>query len=1058
MTKILKQVLSAVLCLAFATGISAQDNTRVNVSGTVTDDGGEALPAVTVFEKTLVSNGTQTDAKGHFSIVVPIGAEIVFSSLGYTERKVKVTGKTSSLRIVLEDESLALDAAEVVSIGYGSVAKRDLTGSVAKVDMDVISKSPMVNFDQAIQGRVAGVVVTTADGSLGENASIMIRGNNSLTQSSEPLFIIDGFPSESSFATAMNPEDIESIDVLKDASATAIYGARGANGVVVITTKSGKEGSPEISLNASFSVNRVANKLRLLDAYEFVDLQTDIAENLGSSNMYLNGGYTVEDYRNAQTVDWQDLVYQDAPRLNYSISLSGGSKKAGNRYMASISALDQDGIIRRSNFQRYQGKFSFNQKMGKNLEFSIRGSYSRAITNGTSPTAAQVSGSESGWLMYSVWGYRPTLPLSNIEDTDQLIEDLVDESNGNLGDNRFNPVVSVLNEYRKRVNDVFTVSGALEYKVTPELKVRSSFGYSSNKSRNEVFNNTKTRSGYPGSKSGKGINGSITFSDRTEWLNENTVTYARTFAGKHRLNALAGLTFQGQNASYNGLAANHMTTETLGLNGLHTGDYQTVTPYQREWTLMSYLARVNYSYSYKYYLTASFRADGSSKFPASNRWGYFPSASAAWNFNREPFLKSARHWLSNGKLRLSWGLTGNNRTSTPYDFYSIMNRVQGTSSTYDYVFNDAIVAGYYPSNMANPTLRWETTEQTDLGLDLAFLDNRIRFTGDIYIKNTRDLLFNATLPSSSGYTSAMLNIGSMQNRGLELTLDLIPVRTRKFEWAVNANIAFNKNKVTALNNNQRSLLSKVSWASNFNGQYAYITQVGLPSGLMYGYIYEGTYKADDFDGNGLKNGIACLSSIDKSELRPGDPRYADINDDGVVDDDDRTVIGCGQPIHTGGFSNTFSFCGFDLGVFFQWNYGNDILNANRLVLENAAKRNLNQFHSVTERYDPVKRPDSDIPRAAAEGMNVYSSRVIEDGSFLRLKNVTLGYSLPSTLLQKIRIKTARVSVSAENIFTLTNYTGSDPEVNTKKSVLTPGFDYSSYARARGITASLSLTF
>lgn len=419
MTKILKQVLSAVLCLAFATGISAQDNTRVNVSGTVTDDGGEALPAVTVFEKTLVSNGTQTDAKGHFSIVVPIGAEIVFSSLGYTERKVKVTGKTSSLRIVLEDESLALDAAEVVSIGYGSVAKRDLTGSVAKVDMDVISKSPMVNFDQAIQGRVAGVVVTTADGSLGENASIMIRGNNSLTQSSEPLFIIDGFPSESSFATAMNPEDIESIDVLKDASATAIYGARGANGVVVITTKSGKEGSPEISLNASFSVNRVANKLRLLDAYEFVDLQTDIAENLGSSNMYLNGGYTVEDYRNAQTVDWQDLVYQDAPRLNYSISLSGGSKKAGNRYMASISALDQDGIIRRSNFQRYQGKFSFNQKMGKNLEFSIRGSYSRAITNGTSPTAAQVSGSESGWLMYSVWGYRPTLPLSNIEDTDR---------------------------------------------------------------------------------------------------------------------------------------------------------------------------------------------------------------------------------------------------------------------------------------------------------------------------------------------------------------------------------------------------------------------------------------------------------------------------------------------------------------------------------------------------------------------------------------------------------------------------------------------------------------
>ena len=1055
MKSLSKYFLAAALTLLPVLPSAAQN--RVQVGGRITDDTGAPLPAVTVFEKGRPSNGTQSDMQGRYKITVPVGATIVYSSLGFSEETRKAP-ESGTVDIRMQDESLSLDAAEVVSIGYGSVARRDLTGSVAKVDMDEIRRAPVVNFDQAIQGRVAGVVVTTADGSLGEDASITIRGNNSLTQSSEPLFIIDGFPSESSLATSINPADIESIDVLKDASATAIYGARGANGVVVITTKSGQEGKPEVRFSADWSVSRVSNQMRLLDAYEFVDLQTEIAENMGSSNMYLNGGYTVEDYLEAQTVDWQSMIYRDAPRQNYSISVSGGSKSAGNRYAASVSALDMDGIIYGSNFQRYQGKFSFNQKIGKKLEFSVRANYSRSYTNGTKPTSAQISTSESGWLMYSVWGYRPTLPLSNTEDTDQLIEDLVDESNGDLGDNRFNPVVSVRNEYKKKINDVLTANAGLTYSLTPEIKIKSTFGYTDYKYRSETFNNTKTRSGFPGSKTGKGVNGSITFTDRQEWLNENTVTWAKTLAKKHRLNALAGLTFQGQHASSQGVSATHMTTEALGLNGLHTGEYQTVVPYEREWTLMSWLGRINYSYNYKYYLTASFRADGSSKFPPTNRWGFFPSASAAWNFNRENFLKPAKRWLSNGKLRFSWGQTGNNRTSTPYDFYSIITTTQGSSGTYDYVFDGNIIAGYYPSNMANTTLRWETTEQTDLGLDLAFFDSRIKFTGDIYLKNTYDLLFNATLPASSGYTSAMLNIGSMQNKGLELTFDLIPVRKKNFEWDVNFNIAFNRNKVTALNTNQYSLLSKVSWSSNFNGQYAYITQVGMPSGLMYGYIYEGTYKTGDFDGNGLKEGISYLSSIDKSALSPGDPHYADINGDGIVDDDDRTVIGCGQPIHTGGFSNNFRIYGFDLGIFFQWSYGNDILNANRLILENGAKRNLNQFHSMVNRYHPVYNPDSDIPHAAAQGMNVYSSRVVEDGSFLRLKTVTLGYNLPDKLLRKMRIRQLRVSLAAENLLTFTNYSGSDPEVNTRKSVLTPGFDYSAYARARGLSAGVTMTF
>lgn len=1050
-----RKLLLAALSLLSCAALFAQQ--KISVGGKVTDESGEAIPAVTVFEQGKLSNGTQTDMKGQFSISVPSGAVLVFSSLGYSEETVKVSGK-GPVNVVLKDESLSLDAAEVVSVGYGSVAKRDLTGSVAKVDMDDIRRAPVVNFDQAIQGRVAGVVVSTADGSLGEDANIVIRGNNSLTQSSEPLYIIDGFPSESSFATSMNPEDIESIDVLKDASATAIYGARGANGVIVITTKSGFEGKPEVSFSTSYSLSRVANKVDLLDAYEFVALQTEIYENRGASNMYLTGGYTPEDYKRAPTIDWQDKIYRTAPRQNYNISVSGGNKASGTKFSVTGSLLDMDGIIIGSNFQRYQGKMSFTQKLGKKASFSMKVNYSRAITNGTKPTSAQYSSSESGYLMYSVWGYRPTLTLSKIDNEEMLVEDLTDEEDGNFGDHRFNPTVSVRNEYKKKVADNLTANAGLEYKILPELTFKSTGGYTLYKYRNETFNNSHTSSGYPGALSGKGVNGSVYFTDRYEWLNENTLNYVKTIRKNHRINALAGVTFQEQHSTYQGVSATHLTTEALGLNGLNTGDYQTVTPYEREWGLVSFLARANYSYKYKYYLTASFRTDGSSKFPATNRWGYFPSASAAWNFNREPFLKGAKSWLSNGKLRASWGCTGNNRTSTPYDFYSIITTTQGTSGTYDYVFDNDIVAGYYPSNMANATLRWETTEQTDLGLDLGFFDGRIKFTGDVYLKNTRDLLFNATLPASSGYTSAMLNIGSMQNKGLELTFDLVPVRAKNFEWAMNFNIAFNRNKVTALTGNQNSLLSKIGWSSNFTAQYAYITQVGLPTGLMYGFLYEGVYTEDDFDGNGLKDGIAYLSSLDKSVINPGDPKYADINGDSVVDDDDRTVIGCGQPVHTGGFSNNFRFFGFDLGVFFQWSYGNDILNANRLIFENGAKNNLNQFHSMVDRYDAILRPDSTIPRAGAQGMNFYSSRVVEDGSYLRLKSVTLGYTVPRKVLQKVGVKSVRINLAAENIWTLTNYSGPDPEVNTQKTVLTPGFDYSAYARARGISAGLNITF
>ena len=1044
--------------LALLTGsvwdMSAQNT---DVKGRVTDKAGEPLVAVTVYESGNTSNGTVTDIDGNYTITVPSTATLIFSCLGFEETR-EVVAKRNTINVSLAEEQLSIDAAEVVSIGYGTVSRRDLTGSVSKVDMGEIMKTPVTTFDQALTGRIAGVVVSTSDGALGAEANITIRGNNSLTQSSAPLYIIDGFPSESSMATSLNSADIESIDILKDASATAIYGARGANGVIVITTKQGVEGKPKINFSASWTGSKIANKIDLMDGYEFVEFQTDRYGVYNGTNPYLDEGYTLEDYKDAVWLDWQDEVYRPALTQNYNISLSGGSKEMGNRYNISFSALDQDGIIVKSNFQRYQGKINFIQKIGKKIELNVLANYSRSVTNGVTPTDAQQSSSASGWLIYSLWGYRPVKPLKN-GSIENYMDELVDEDVNSADDYRFNPAKTVRNEYRKTIVDYLNANASLSWTIIDDLVLKVSGGYTMNKRRREEFNGSQTYTGYAGSPSGKGINGAIYWTDQITWLNENTLTWTKHVRRNHHLNLLAGVTFQGQNMDYKGVRAEQLSTEALGLNGLNTGEYQNVTPYERDWTLMSGLFRLNYNYKYKYYLTASFRADGSSKFPADNRWGYFPSAGLSWNFNREEALKNSR-WLKNGKLRLSWGLTGNNRTTTPYDYYAQITTVPGDSQSYDYVFNGQVVSGYFPNNMSNEKLKWETTEQWNVGMDLSFFENdRIRVTADWYLKNTYDLLLQATMPASSGYTSAMMNIGSMRNSGWELSLETLNINHKNFQWNTTFNIAFNRNKVTALTQNQYSLFSAVNWDQRFNSQYPYITQVGKPSGLMYGYIYEGTYKADDFaNGSLLKPGIPYSAATGRSNVKPGDPRYKDINGDGVIDDNDRTVIGCGQPIHTGGFGNSFYFYGFDVNIFFSWSFGNDILNANRLIFENGNIANLNQLASYTDRYDSVKNPDSDMPAIGANDMFVYSSRVVEDGSFLKLRNVSVGYTLPRNVLRKMHFDTMRVYVSADNVWTWTKYSGPDPEVSTRNSVLTPGFDWSAYPRSIGVTAGVSFTF
>lgn len=1065
MQKLLSLITTFVM-LFCATDLFAQG---VTVTGRVIDATGEPLIAVTVYEDGNTANGTMTDIDGNYTLNVSSAkATVVFSCLGFAEVK-EMVGLRKTINVTLAEEQLSIDAAEVVSVGYGSVTRRDLTGSVSKVDMGDIMKASVTNFDQALTGKVAGVVVTTSDGALGSEANITIRGNNSLTQSSAPLYIIDGFPTESSLATAMNSADIESIDILKDASATAIYGARGANGVIVITTKQGVEGKPKINFSSSWTVSHIANKADLMNGYEFVELQNEIFARSGNTNSYLKPSehdlsagietYSLEDYLDeSRWNDWQDNIYRTSFSQNYNLSISGGSKEAGNRYNVSMSVVDQNGIIVKSNFKRYQGKVNFQQKLGKKVTFDFMANYSRQITSGVTPTNAQQSSSATGWLIYSVWGYRPVKPKAQWGEEGDMVDEMIDADVASSNDYRFNPAMTVRNEYRKTIVDYLNASGGITWDILDDLKLKITGGYTINKRRREEFNGTQTYTGYEGSPSGKGINGGIYWNDKMSWVNDNTLTYTKRFNRKHNFTFLAGFTLSGEKFDYKGTYATQMTTESLGLNGLHTGSYQTVTPWQYDWTMMSGFFRVNYNYKYKYYFTGSFRADGSSKFPSTNRWGYFPSAGFSWNINREDWLKD-KTWLSNAKFRASWGLTGNNRTTTPYDFYSQIATLPGNPDSYDYVFDGNIVSGYYPSNMSNEKLKWETTEQYNVGFDFSALDSRIKLTFDWYLKNTRDLLLQATIPASSGYTSAMLNVGSMQNKGYEVTLDLVPVQKKNFSWNMNFNIAINRNKVTALTNDQYSLLRSVSWDQRFNAQYPYITQVGKPSGMMYGFIYEGTYKLDEFNGGSLKDGIPYMTSVGQEKVQPGDPKYRDINHDGLIDDNDRTVIGCGQPLHTGGFGNTFNFYGFDLNIFFSWSYGNDVINANRLYFENGSITNTNQLKSYKNRWT-VDNPDSDIPRVGADiaSMFVYSSRVVEDASFLRLRNVTLGYTLPRKVLRKMNFDTMRFYISGENLWTLTNYSGPDPEVSTRNSVLTPGFDWSAYPRALGVTAGLSLTF
>lgn len=1041
-------LLAVFLCYVFNT----QAQTDRKIMGKVVDTTG-GLAGVSVVIKGT-TNGTTTDFNGVFQLnnVAP-GSVLQFSFIGYKTQEVKV-GQGKTFNITMVEDAQTLDEVTVVAVGYGDVRRRDLTGSIGSANISDLTRTPVANITESLGGRIAGVQVTSSDGGLGDNYDIVIRGVGSLTGSTSPLYVIDGFPSEDSGLSSLHPNDIESIDVLKDASATAIYGARGANGVVIITTKKGTAGKPTITYDGSLTVSTVRNTPRLMDAYEFVKLQSEVitSEEEFTKN-YLTDLYpTLDSYLGATSYNWQNHIFRTAVSHNHHVSINGSQR--GTQYTASLSYNDQQGVIINSGLKRYQGRVKLIQKVNDKLKIDFNANYSSNVQDGT--TASSATSSISTAYMYSVWAFRPVSPTGT-----DLLNTMYDESVNMTEDYRFNPVWSARYEYRHKTTNNLQFNTSAEYEFLKNLRLKVSAGYTARDYKNEEFNGAKTRTGntHPSNTQSKGINAYLYETEGRSYLNENTLSY-RLKKKKHNFNALLGLSFQKNTSYIHSITAEQITNESFGMAGLDkSSSTPTVSSSKGENTLMSYFGRVNYNYDSRYYITATMRADGSSKFAKGNRWGYFPSASVSWAFGRETFIADNLNWLTNGKLRLSYGQTGNNRIGN----YDYMAHLVTSDDVYKYPWNGEFTQGYVLSSMVNDKLKWETTEQVDFGLDLGFFNNHINLTFDYYVKTTSDLLLDADIAASSGFSSATINVGKLRNKGFEITLETTNIKNRNFTWTSNLNIAFNNNKIMALNSGQDYMTSYISWDNKYKNMPAYISKVGESAGKMYGFIYEGTYKYDDFDvstdasGNTvytLKNGIAAYVS----NTQPGDPKYRDIDGNGIINDNDKTTIGNGQPKHTGGFSNNFTWKNFDLNLFFQWSYGNDILNANRMVFENpASKQNTNMYATYVNRWSP-ENPTSNIPRSTANGSTEYSSLYVEDGSYLKLKNISLGYNFSPKLLVPLRISKARVYLSAENIATITGYSGSDPEVSTRHSALTPGFDWSAYPRAFNMSVGLNVTF
>ncbi len=1067
------------LLIGFPLSIYAQNKT---ITGTVRD-AMDVVIGASVIVKGDKSVGTITDMDGNFKLSVPASAkELVVSFIGYEDQTVAIGNKTH-FDITLKESSVMLE--EVVAIGYAKVKRKDLTGSSVSVGSQELAMAPVTTAAQALAGKAAGVNVVQQSGAPGADVHITVRGGTSITQGSEPLYIVDGFQMDNGLQN-IDINDIETLDVMKDASATAIYGARGSNGVILITTKSGKAGKTEVSYNGFVSFDRLGKKLDLLGVEDYVKYQYEFQALRGSYNDFANffGGdvnaadfYTgaygriASEYGNRAAIDWQDLVFGDTGiTQNHNLNINGGTEKT--RYMLSYNYTGEDGIMERHGYQKNSIRAKINHELWKGVRFDFSSSFQMTKVEG--------GGSLGGKLKQTI--LQPITGGSRWTNEQMIGSDIGAEIGDIMNDNNYdsrNPILDNRAITNEKYTRLVTVNAGLEIDIIKDLTFRTAGSYWWRQVRQDYWDNGTTKQA-EANKSPYGY-GYRNNDEKFSWQVTNTLSYNFDIAEKHQFTALLGQeTIYSESMNLNN-EYREFSDGNFGLNDVAMGTPYTYKSGKSKDGMVSFFGRLSYNFNSRYLLTATMRADGSSKFARGNQWGYSPSASAAWRISEESFMEDFEN-LDNLKLRAGYGVAGNNNIDN--------NMYATTYGSGHYGYNGGDFITYVPgSTLGNRNLKWEKTATTNIGVDVSLFGSRINLSMDWYNNQSNNLLIKNKIPSSTGYTEQFQNLGSIRNRGVEIVLNTTNIRTKDFTWTTDFNIAFNRSKVLELYGKEGA---SNYFIQDYESRMGYKVEVGKPLGQYYGLVYDGIYTTEDFTQNAdgtytLKPDVPYLKGSTRSKVKPGDVKYKNIagetDDDGnpVYSINDRTVIGNAQPKFTGGMNNTFKYKGFDLTVFMNFVYGNKVFNMSTQRFIGPYMANQNTLAKMANRFtliDPQTGKESaDLTRLAElnpaqfsgdllwnissnnkNAISDHSSYYLEDGSYLRLNTITLGYTLPKALVQKAKISNARVYCTLNNIHTFTGYTGYDPEVSASGSALTPGVDNSSYPRSKSWVLGVNLTF
>ena len=971
---------------------------QITVQGVVKDQTGETVIGASVMEKGT-TNGTITGIDGDFSLNMSSNGTLVVSFVGYKTQEVQVKGQ-KQLQVVLSEDAEMLD--EVVVIGYGTMKKSDLTGAVSSIGNKDIKDSPVSNLGQAIQGKISGVQIVDA-GKPGDNVSIKIRGLGSINNC-DPLVVIDGVPTDLGLSS-LNMADVERLDVLKDASATAIYGSRGANGVVMITTKRGTEGKGKLAVSANYSFQNATNVPSLLNAAQYAELSNDMMVNSGRNP---NPEWANPSELGAGT-DWMDELLRTGVMQNYTVSYSGGNEKS--HYYVSGGFLDQSGIVKSVNYRRFTFQSNSDAQVLKWLKFS---------NNITFSADTKKSGS------YNIGDALKALPIYPVKNEDGSWSG--PDGNSEWYGSTRNPIGPT--ELNKSQTDGYNFLANLtaELTFTKWLKFKSTFGYDAKFWFIDNFTPKYNWKPTPTEETSryKSDNKSFTY------LWDNYFLFDHTFAEKHRVGLMAGMSAQWNTNDYLNAQKNVFMFDNV--HEMDNGEEMyAIGGNETEWALLSYMARVNYSYEDRYLLTATIRRDGSSRFGKKHRWGTFPSVSVAWRASQEKWFPK-NDYINDLKVRAGYGVTGSQASVGNYSYLASYN-----TSVYPFGISSGNQTALVSSTLANPYIHWEEVAQTNIGFDASLFNSRVMFSFDAYLKETRDMLVKASIPITSGFedtTTTYTNAGKVRNQGIEMSLHTINL-TGELGWETNLTATYNKNKIKDLNSDVPYYINQI------NNSYVTMLAKDYPINVFYGYVTDGIFQ----------NQSEVNTHAVQPGAEPGDIRFRDLNNDGVINDSDRTVIGNPNPSWLFSMNNSLSYKGFELSVFLQGIAGNKIYNANNIDNTGMAAA-YNQTTDVLKRWQGEGTSNS-MPRAVFGDPNQntrVSDRFVENGSYLRLKNITLSYTFPKQWLQKAQIENARLSLSCENVATITGYSGFDPEVGIN------GIDQNRYPISRTFSLGLNFNF